>query len=230
MNGRDSSWRTVQIIRHCTTALNSSDPTKDRIRGWSDYSLSEVGKQHAKKLATIVSWNPPDILLSSNLIRAVETAVVIADTISVPLEIPRRDFRPWDLGEFVGKPSSETIPIIARLATHMPDMPAPKGESFNSFRARFFAGLLKAFRRHHNRIRIGIVTHNRCERLLRAWAKLDYPLDGSIDETEFQLRGEPTGYCGMMEIPVDRLAMVVESPRFGDGREEQWLDWLNANG
>ncbi len=216
----------MQIIRHCTTALNSSDPTKDRIRGWSDYSLSEVGKQHARKLAQIVAQNPPDILLSSNLIRAVETAVVIADVLNLPLEIPGRDFRPWDLGYFVGQPSSETIPIIAQFATHKPDKPVPDGESFNSFRARFFTGLLKAFQRERGTI--GIVTHNRCERLLRAWAKLGYPPDGSIDETEFQLRGEPTGYCGMMQIPIDQLVMVVEPPRFGDGREELWQDWLEA--
>lgn len=211
------------IIRHCTTALNSTDATVDRIRGWSDYELSENGLRHAKKLAERIALNPPEILLSSNLTRAAQTARVIADTLGIVLEIPGNDFRPWHLGSFVGKVSAETIPVIARYAVEKPNEIVGGGESFNSFRTRFFTGLFKAFERH--KALIGIVTHHRCERLLRAWAKKGYPDDGSIDEMEFQQRGEPTGYCGPIQIPLDKLAAIV-SPRFGDGREERWLQWV----
>lgn len=231
MSGRKGCWRTVQIIRHCTTALNSSDPTVDRIRGWSDYELSERGRAHARELAARVAQNPPDILLSSNLIRAEQTATVIAAVLGLDLEIPGDDFRPWHLGEFVGRKSAEALPVIARHAVEKPNEPVPGGESFNSFRSRFMNGLARAFIRHGGRI--GIVTHHRCERLLRAWVKLGCPADGAIDEAEFIRRGEPTGYCGEIAIPLERLDAVIRTPStmpaFGDGREEDWHDWANAN-
>ncbi len=223
------TYRTVQIIRHCTTALNSKDPTVDRIRGWSDYHLSDNGREHARALAKKVLADRPDVLMSSDLMRAVETATIIAEYLAVPLHVPWKDFRPWDLGNLVGQVSATTIPLVAHYAAHEPDEVVGGGESFNSFRARFMAGLLKAFKAHSGKI--GIVTHHRCERLLRAWGKAGYRVDGEIDEAEFQSRGESTGYCGIIGIPLDRLAAVVinsDQPRFGDGREERWLDYARG--
>ncbi len=197
---------TIHLIRHGMTVFNSDDPVRDRIRGWSNLELSELGQKEAVRLADIVKVHVLRTLLTSDLPRARQTAHVIAGRNNLPM-IVTADFRPWHTGDFVGKSASEVVPLLARYAQQEPNRPVPGGESFDRFRLRFFSGLVVALRDHDN---IGIVTHHRNERLLKAWLKAGSPLDGSIDEDEFCRKGSPTGYHEIISIPEDRLDKVVE--------------------
>lgn len=195
--------RDVQLIRHGATKLNNDDVSVDRIRGWKDIPLSEEGRKEANNLGKKVSGNPPDALLSSDLCRAQETAEIVSEHCGVKLQKPSKDFRPWNVGDLVGKKSKEAIPILAQYAVDKPDEPVPGGESFNSFRTRLLTGLAKALAEHDGVV--AVVTHHRVERLLKAWAKAGFPRDGEIDKAEFNRKGEPTGHCEILQIPVNRL-------------------------
>ncbi len=204
------NWREILLIRHGATALNSNDHTVDRIRGWQDWQLSDEGREQAVKLAKKIRVIRPDVLLCSNLTRARQTAEVISDYIERPYPELSAAFLPWDVGCFVGARSVDAIPRLAAYSTRWPYKQVPGGEAFATFRARLFKGLLNALRCHVGLV--GIVTHHRCERLIKAWAKAEYPEDGSFDQDEFTKKGEPTGHCEIIRIPVHRL--------------ELWEQWL----
>ncbi len=201
MTSPQSDWRSVLIIRHGATALNSDDHTKDRIRGWTDWPLSENGKREAVNLIGMLV-EVPDVLFCSNLTRARQTAEIMAGILDIPLE-NTDSFLPWDVGLFVGANAAETMPKLARYAVETHKV-VPGGESFNAFRVRFFTGLLNALGPPGL---IGIVTHHRCERLLKAWAKAEYPENGDVDLDEFTKKGEPTGHCEIVKVPMHRLQL-----------------------
>lgn len=202
MSGKDGV-RQILLIRHGATRLNNDDTSVDRIRGWKDIPLSDDGRKEAKRLGPIVAKHDPDVLYASDLHRARETAAIICEHTSVKCEKPTKDFRPWDVGEFAGQKSAEAAPKLCKYAEDKPDTPVPGGESFNSFRDRFFGGLRKALEKHDGLV--GIVSHHRAERLLKAWVKGGHRPDGKVDEGEFRKKGEPTGHCEIINIPVKRL-------------------------
>ncbi len=230
---RGSSLRNILLIRHGATALNSEDHTVDRIRGWTDYPLSKEGISEVMKLINMIHDTPPDALLCSDLERAKRTAKIIAEALGITLYWPRMEFRPWDVGMYVGANAAETVPKLAQFAIRTPLKTVPGGESFHRFRTRFLLGLLKALQ-HHDGL-VGIVTHHRNERLLKAWAKLGYPENGDINPDEFTKKGKTTGHCEVIKIPVDRLELYAQfiklqnMPTFGDGREENWREWAIEN-
>ncbi len=224
--------RSILVIRHASTKLNNDSPSIDRIRGWTNHPLSDAGLEQAKKLADEIALDPPKVLLCSDMKRAVDTAQIIAKRINVKLEEPTADFRPWHTGELTGCVVQEVMPTLLRYAIEMPDEVLPGGESFNRFRKRLLGGLRTALEKYDllGHDLLGIVTHHRSERVFKSWAKAGFPGDGSIDVEEFKRRGAPTGHCGVMNIPTNRLP-VTESyePFFGDGPEETWQAWARKH-
>lgn len=207
MSEPDKSWRTVLFIRHGATLLNHNDSLKDRIRGWTDLPLSDEGKAEIQRMADDVFEF--DSLLSSDLCRAVQTAEIISRKVGRPLQPPDKAFRPWNVGEFAGKVAAEAAPDLARYATKLPHEGLPGGESFDAFRHRFLTGLHDALWRHDGLT--AIVTHHRCIRLVKAWAKSGYPKDGAIDGEEFACKGETTGSIESIRIPLAVLTAVLRS-------------------
>ncbi len=195
--------RTIQLIRHGATRLNNDDVSVDRIRGWKDVPLSADGKKEAQRLGVEIARIRPDFLACSDLERAYETAAIIAKACDMPIGEVTKGFRPWNLGEFTGQLSKEAVPKIALYACTKPDKKIPDGESFNSFKARFFgalAGVLKA----HGGV-VAIVTHHRGERLLKAWIKEGCPITGDIDLKMFTKKGESTGSQERIALPIAKV-------------------------
>ena len=200
------------LIRHGMTEFNHDDPVRDRIRGWGNMELSQLGQKEAVRLAFIIQNKALEgyaleMLYTSDLLRARQTAHVIAARNDLPM-IATAGFRPWNTGDYAGRSASEVVPVLARYAQQDPNRPVPGGESFDAFRLRYFSGLVVAIRDCKNTF--GIVTHHRNERLLKAWLKAGAPLDGSIDEDEFCRKGSPTGHHEVISIPEDRLSKVIE--------------------
>jgi broad specificity phosphatase PhoE len=195
--------RPILLIRHGCTALNKNDSSADKIRGWKDVPLNEIGRKEADKLGERLKGNGPDYLVSSDLIRAKETAVIISKVSGIPLELVTKSFRPWDVGKYAGTSSQESVPILAEMAEKQPDKRVPGGESFNTFKSRLFGGLYNLLRAN-NEIP-GIVTHHRVERLLKAWQAAGYPKNGDIDPRVFAQKGEAPGHLEVFGVPVERI-------------------------
>lgn len=194
------------LIRHGATKMNNDDVSVDRIRGWRDIPLSKDGEEEAHKLGEKIKKNPPDVIVSSDLKRAADTANIISDISGVPVEQYTKNFRPWNVGKYAGTTTQDSIPILAKYATEKPAEKLPDGESFDDFAARFFGGVAKVLAKYDGLV--AIVTHHRGERLLKAWIKNGCPDDGEIDKTEFCKKGEPTGAVMDLKIPMHALADV----------------------
>lgn len=214
--------RTVILIRHGDTNLNDTNPDDDLIRGWAEVPLNAQGKAQAEAVARSLIGRLPDAMVASDLARAWETAKIISQVTGLPISQVSQSFRPWHVGEFEGQPTKQAVPRIIAHAEHTPDTPLPGGESFNEFRFRFFQGLYNALDRFTGEV--AIVAHHRNERLLCAWQSADWPSTGLVKIDDFNKKGAAPGTCTPYQIPMHRLATIVQMNdfAFGDGREEQY--------
>src|ERR1700730_11081047 len=136
--------RQVYVVRHGQTKMNNaSDESEDRIRGWLDVPLTDVGREEAVGAAEQLTRVGVEVIVTSDLSRAEETAQIIGQAVGIKPSITDK-LRPWDLGDLTGQPTSEVLADIARYVTQAPDDNVPGGESFNSFKARAFAGISEA--------------------------------------------------------------------------------------
>lgn len=198
--------RTIMLIRHGATRMNNDDVSVDRIRGWKDIPLSKDGEEEAHRLGEKIKKDPPDVIVSSDLKRAADTAGIISDLTGVPVEEYTKNFRPWNVGEYAGSVTKDTIPILAKYATDKPSENLPGGESFDDFASRFLGGVAKVLDKYDGVV--AIVTHHRGERLMKAWIKKGCPPDGEIDKAEFCKKGEHTGSVSHLKVPMECLQEV----------------------
>jgi broad specificity phosphatase PhoE len=198
-NGAPNNGSTiVYIVRHGATKLNNQvDMSEDRIRGWSDVPLVEEGREEARGAAKKLAGKGIKAIMTSDLSRAHETADIIGKVIGIK-PIASQKLRPWNLGKLTGCTTKESLPKIANYVRNRPDEAVPGGESFNSFKARAFAGLAEAVTQ--NAAPILIVTHHRDERLFEAWQKRGQPASHTIDLDTFLQKGDPPGGIKMMQI------------------------------
>jgi broad specificity phosphatase PhoE len=218
-NGADNKMRDIQLVRHGATSMNNADVSVDRIRGWKNVPLSAEGKEEAERIGDKIKQSPPDVIVSSDLKRAHDTAKIISKKIGVPIKEVSQSFRPWNVGDYAGKTSSVAIPVLAKYAKDTPDKPLPGGESFNSFRDRFFTGLTDVLGRHDGKV--AIVTHHRNERLLNAWLEAGAPDNGKIDIGTFNKKGEAPGAMNDLKVPVKRLPLAAAADGGAEGGTEE---------
>ena len=182
------------LIRHGSTALNSEDSSVDRIRAWKDEPLDEGGIAGAHKTADAMAAGKipkPDYLATSDLSRAHDTAKIVAQKNNLPIKEVTKALRPWDLGQFAGKKTSE---VHQKILTYIakPDVPVPGGESFNSFKNRFVQGM-KFLRAKYPGQTPGLVSHHRVDRLI------EYLQNG--DPKTFDDKGDKPGNARPVTAP-----------------------------
>jgi len=73
----------ILLIRHGETAWNA----ERRLQGHLDIPLNPEGERQARLLAAALAGEPLDVLVSSDLMRARQTAQAIADLRGMPLQI-----------------------------------------------------------------------------------------------------------------------------------------------
>jgi broad specificity phosphatase PhoE len=142
------------FIRHAETGMAG------RYCGHSDPDLSAQGRAQVTELVRQLSTEPFDAIYTSDLRRASSTAQAIAAARNIPwvLRPALREIHFGDWESMSWEEIEQLDPDYARkwLAAY-PDLPAPRGESFQAFEARILEEV------HHllgcNYGSIAVVTH-----------------------------------------------------------------------
>lgn len=122
------------LVRHGHTPLNSHGK-EERLRAWLDIPLDTEGMREALETAQTLAGLTITAIYSSDLRRARQTAETIRASTNATL-FTTHELRPWNLGIFGGQLLREIIPFL-NLLNENPDLPAPNGESFRQFYARY---------------------------------------------------------------------------------------------
>jgi alpha-ribazole phosphatase len=166
-------------MTHCWL-IRHGEPSADalhRCYGWLDVPLSAGGRAQLARVAHYFRKEPLDAIYSSPLIRAMESAGILASGSSIPVhEAP--DLREMHFGDFEGLGYDEIAARYPDTYRQWMETPAevrfPGGEDFTEMRAR----VLRAFQTIQAETpeqTIAIVAHAGVIRILVAWA-LQMPL------------------------------------------------------
>lgn len=84
------------IVRHGQTSWNGSK----RFQGWTDIELDEVGREQALRAAVVLAAQNPDLIVASDLSRALDTAQAVADltgqSVVTDERLRERGYGPWE--------------------------------------------------------------------------------------------------------------------------------------
>jgi len=89
--------RSLVMLRHGQTEFNAGS----RMQGQLDTELSELGRQQAVAVAEVLGKRDPLLIVSSDLRRAYDTAVVLGERTAAPLVVDER-LRETHLGDWQG--------------------------------------------------------------------------------------------------------------------------------
>src|ERR1700724_2611339 len=117
---RVKDTRTIELIRHGQTSHNSDDVSVDRIRGWKNIPLSDDGRKEAYRIAEKMARRKPDVIVTSDLKRAHDTAEIIAREMGMKVALVTKAFRPWNVGVWAGKVTSKALPVLIDYAENKP--------------------------------------------------------------------------------------------------------------
>ena len=145
------------FIRHGETDWNR----RQCFQGQIDVPLNGNGLEQARRLGARLASEPHDLLFSSDLSRAQQTAAPVATAWGLqPVLVP--GLREQKFGEWEGL----DFPTIQQRYAHLwplwleqdADFAVPGGESLNQFHARVL-GAVKALASQHVGQRLAVVTH-----------------------------------------------------------------------
>lgn len=119
------------IVRHGDTEANERGVFRSRL----DPPLNEKGLKQAEAAAAWIAKNHKiDRIVSSPLLRALQTADIISESVHAPVTQDRGLF-PWNLG-FLGGRDRETYEPILNFFVDNPKEQIPDGESLDEFEER----------------------------------------------------------------------------------------------
>lgn len=123
---------TLAFIRHGQTDWNK----EGRLQGSSDIPLNDTGREQAHAAVEMLSSWSWDAVVSSPLMRARETAQIVADGLGLPLGAAYDELVERDYGPLEGMSDRE---VMARW----PDRRYPGAETLDDVVARCLDGLMK---------------------------------------------------------------------------------------
>lgn len=127
----------IALIRHGQTDWNLAA----RMQGRSDIPLNDTGREQALAAASALASEPWDVVVSSPLGRARETAEIIATALGVPLGASYDELIEQDFGVAEGT-------LVAELATRWPDRDFADKEPDEEVGPRGIRGLERIARDH----------------------------------------------------------------------------------
>jgi probable phosphoglycerate mutase len=145
------------VVRHGETQWN----VESRVQGQGDSALTPTGIAQAEAIAQRLACEAFDVLVTSDLGRAMETARRIAERCSKPLVADKR-LRERHFGAGEGLTYDEIgvrhPDAFSRARETDPDYAIPGGESRRAFHARVIAAFEALAHTHAGR-RVAVVTH-----------------------------------------------------------------------
>jgi probable phosphoglycerate mutase len=120
----------LALIRHGQTDWNAAG----LLQGSSDIPLNDIGRQQARDALMTLRSKPWDAVVSSPLVRARETARIIAEGLDIPLGAAYPGLVERDYGSLEGTSAAEAI-------EKWPDRSYPGAESLDSVAQRGAATL-----------------------------------------------------------------------------------------
>ena len=181
---------TLIFVRHGYSEANE----KNIFAGITDVPLAETGKQQAVLTAKFLSQYAIDVLYSSDLKRARQTATPIAKQTGLPI-ILNKQLREMDLGLWEELPFEAVVkqfPTEYELwVGNVDNAHAPGGESIAQLRKRITTAVEQIVAEHRGKT-VCIVTHAEALRVLfPAWtgerlADIPYVPNSSVTMVEYQ--------------------------------------------
>jgi broad specificity phosphatase PhoE len=166
---------TIFLARHGETDWNR----ERRWQGLADLPLNERGREEARALANRLEALPCSAIYASNLRRAYETAVVVAETKGLPVTA-MRDLREIDVGSWTGLSRHEVKERFRDAYTQWKTRTGrgwEGGETYVELRCRVLEALRRIARKHPSG-EVLVVTHSGPIRTVCAHARgLDYATD-----------------------------------------------------
>jgi broad specificity phosphatase PhoE len=162
---------TILLARHGETDWNS----ERRWQGHADRPLNDVGREQARKLAETLADRAIDVVYSSDLARAHETALIVADRLGLRVGVDP-GLREVDVGDWSGRllTEIEEVDPAGFQRWRQGHKAWNGGESYAEMGERVVAAVLRLAARHPGQT-VLVVTHGGSIRACRATAAgLDY--------------------------------------------------------
>lgn len=164
---------TLLLIRHGQTEWN----LLGKYTGQSDIPLNETGRQEARQLARKLQENPPEVVVSSDLIRAQETAVIVAAPFDLPVHIDS-DLREINQGVWEGMYfpdiKAKYAAEFAQREANPLEVAPPEGETVGQVRERVLTAVNKIAQTYPGK-RVAVVAHGLSLALIKAHYS-NYPI------------------------------------------------------
>jgi len=164
---------TLLLIRHGQTEWN----LLGKYTGMSDIPLTDKGREQAQRLAVELKANPPDAVVSSDLIRARETAEILATPFNLPVhtdprlrEINQGLWEGMHVDDIKAKYAQE---FAARQANPLEVAP-PGGETVGQVRERVVTAVNDIAQKYPDQ-RVAIVAHGLALALIKVYLT-NYPI------------------------------------------------------
>ncbi len=147
----------IILIRHGITDWNLAR----RYQGHTDIPLNEKGREQARELASMLAKEPIDVIYSSDLSRAYETAQIIAEGRNIPIQ-KSKTLRETHFGQWEGLTMDEIYSKCPEDVTRLKKDPVhgkrPGGESRKMMYERVKTTLEKIIRDHPGKT-VAVVSH-----------------------------------------------------------------------
>ncbi len=208
--------KTFYIFRHGETDYN----TQKRMQGWMDVPLNANGVAQAQALAQKLSGIKFDVVYSSSLSRALDTARAVVGDQQI---IQNGDLREWNMGDFCGhvvkltdSPADTPIDMsgdviyapFALLSND--DYVPPNGESYNMFIARVCKAILDIAKNSDGKT-IAIATHTGvAKNIIKQFTDIKWPRSGMPNAEYFKLEYDGEKFT-MREVPDWLMPMVTDN-------------------
>jgi len=145
------------FLRHGETDWNR----QQRFQGQIDVPLNATGELQAARLASRLGAEPVDLFVTSDLLRARQTAAPLAAAWKLPLQpLPALREQSFGVLEGLDVPTikAQHPELWARWLDHQADYALPGGESLRQFHARVMTAVAELAAAHPGR-RIALMTH-----------------------------------------------------------------------
>lgn len=139
----------ITYLVHGATADNESHIAS----GWNDLSLSELGKEQAKEQGKLLANKNLDVVICSDLKRAVESAEIgFGNKLKV---IKDKRLRECNYGDLNGAPDKTFKHEMLKYV----ETPFPNGESYEDVKARI-QDLLKFLKTNYDGKHVALLAHH----------------------------------------------------------------------